>query len=99
MAFMKKNIVHNGSTHCLIAICGLFFISTLILQRVQAQGNLLITPRRVVFEGTKRSQELNLANTGKDTAKYNVSILQYRMKEDGSFQEITTPDEGAKFCG
>jgi hypothetical protein len=67
-------------------------------QKVQAQGNLLITPRRVVFEGTKRTQELNLANTGNDTAKYNVSIVEYRMKEDGSFQEITTPDAGQNFA-
>jgi hypothetical protein len=26
-----------------------------------AQGDLLITPRRVVFEGSKRSMDLNLA--------------------------------------
>jgi len=63
-----------------------------------AQGNLLITPRRVVFEGQKRTQDLNLANTGIDTAKYNVSIIQYRMREDGSFEEITTPDTGQNFA-
>ena len=63
-----------------------------------AQGNLLITPRRVVFEGQKRTQDLNLANTGIDTAKYNVSIIQYRMREDGSFEEITTPDAGQNFA-
>ena len=66
--------------------------------KLQAQGNLLITPRRVVFEGAKRSQELNLANTGSDTAKYNVSIIEYRMNEDGSFTQITTPDEGQNFA-
>ena len=79
------------------------FITLLLMlipgvQKVHAQGNLLITPRRVVFEGTKRSQDLNLANTGQDTAKYNVSILQYRMKEDGSFEEVTTPDAGQNFA-
>jgi len=63
-----------------------------------AQGNLLITPRRVVFEGNKRTQELNLANTGQDSAKYNVSMIQYRMKEDGSFEEITIPDPGQNFA-
>jgi P pilus assembly chaperone PapD len=64
----------------------------------KAQGNLLITPRRVVFEGQKRSQDLNLANTGVDSAKYNVSVIQYRMREDGSFEEITVPDEGQNFA-
>lgn len=63
-----------------------------------AQGNLLVTPRRVVFDGTRRFMELNLANTGQDTAKYNVSLIQYRMNEDGSFTEITEPDPGQKFA-
>ncbi len=63
-----------------------------------AQGNLLITPRRVVFEGSKRSLDLNLANTGQDTATYAVSIVQIRMKEDGGFETITDPDPGQRFA-
>lgn len=65
---------------------------------INAQGNLLITPRRVVFEGAKRSMDLNLANTGQDTAVYAISILQERMKEDGSFETITEPDSGQRFA-
>jgi len=82
-------------------VSGFIFISGLIIftgGEAYAQGNLLITPRRVVFEGTKRTQELNLANTGADSARYNVSMVQYRMKEDGSFEEITTPDPGQNFA-
>jgi P pilus assembly chaperone PapD len=86
-----------------LSIYILFFVLTIFgtftVTPSVAQGNLLITPRRVVFEGNKRSEELNLANTGKDTAKYNVSILDYRMREDGSFQEITQPDSGQNFAG
>ena len=63
-----------------------------------AQGNLLINPKRAVFEGSKRIITLNLANTGKDTAKYNISFLQYRMKEDGGFEEITQPDSLQRFA-
>ena len=63
-----------------------------------AQGDLLITPRRVVFEGNKQSQELTLANTGIDTAKYNVSFVQYRMTESGAFEQITEPDSGQYFA-
>ena len=61
------------------------------------QGNLLIMPRRVIFEGGKKAQELTLANTGTDTAKYVVSFVQMRMKEDGSFTQITVPDSGQNF--
>jgi len=63
-----------------------------------AQGNLLITPRRVVFEGSKRSLDLNLANTGQDSATYAISIVQIRMKEDGGFELITEPDPGQQFA-
>ncbi|HCT94875.1 MAG: hypothetical protein A2X19_10660 [Bacteroidetes bacterium GWE2_39_28] len=63
-----------------------------------AQGNLLITPRRIVFDGTRRVMELNLANTGVDTARYNISLLHYRMNEDGTFTEITEPDPGQNFA-
>ena len=63
-----------------------------------AQGDLLITPRRAVFEGTKRSMDLNLANTGQDTASYSISLIQIRMKEDGGFETITEPDPGQRFA-
>lgn len=83
--------------HCTY-ITALIVISILSSAEVMGQGNLLITPRRVVFEGQKRTEELNLANTGQDSARYNVSIVQYRMKEDGLFEEITTPDPGQNFA-
>lgn len=63
-----------------------------------AQGDLLITPRRVVFEGNKRSMDLNLANTGKDTATYAISLVQIRMTEAGAFETITEPDPGQLFA-
>jgi hypothetical protein len=63
-----------------------------------AQGNLLLMPRRVVFEGTKKYEEINLANTGNDTARYIISLMHVRMKEDGSFEEITEPGSGENFA-
>jgi len=63
-----------------------------------AQGNLLITPRRVVFEGSKRSIDLNLANTGQDSATYAISLVQIRMKDDGGFETIAIPDPGQRFA-
>jgi len=81
-----------------IFILTILFALMLSPDRSAAQGNLLITPRRVVFEGNKQSQELTLANTGADTAKYTVSFVQYRMTEDGSFVQIEKPDEGQLFA-
>jgi P pilus assembly chaperone PapD len=79
----------------LSALIGFEFLCTLNLN---GQGNLLISPRRVVFEGSKRSVDLNLANTGQDTATYAISLVQIRMKEDGGFETITEPDPGQRFA-
>lgn len=63
-----------------------------------SQGDLLITPTRVVFDGDKQKEELNLVNIGNDTAVYSISFIQYKMNEDGSFTLITTPDSLHKFA-
>ena len=62
------------------------------------QGNLLVAPTRVVFEGNKQRQELNLVNMGKDTATYSISFIQYNMKDDGSYLIIEKPDSGQMFA-
>lgn len=68
------------------------------IANVSAQGNLLITPRRVVFEKAKKSFDLNLANTGLDTATFAISMIQIRMNEDGGFETITKPDSNQRFA-
>ena len=77
---------------------GLLLFSIFFTPSLLAQGDLLVTPRRVVFSGSQRVVELNLSNTGQDTAQYNVSIIQYRMTEEGAFEEITEPDPGQFFA-
>ncbi|WP_423127262.1 fimbrial biogenesis chaperone [Gaoshiqia sp. Z1-71] len=59
---------------------------------VFAQGDLLITPTRVVFEGRKQRENMNINNIGKDTAVYLVSFLNYRMQPDGSFKQVGNAD-------
>jgi hypothetical protein len=66
--------------------------------KIYAQGDLLITPNRVIFEGRKIKEVLNLINTGKETTTYSVSFVQRRMNEDGSFTVITTPESGQMFA-
>jgi hypothetical protein len=66
--------------------------------KIYAQGDLLITPNRVVFEGRKIKEELNLINTGNETTTFSVSFVQRRMNEDGSFENIEQPDPGQMFA-
>lgn len=67
-------------------------------QMVMAQGDLLITPKRLVFDGTKRVEEINLANIGTDTASYTISFVQYKMMEDGKFVPVPDGDTSIKFA-
>ena len=82
----------------LTSILAILSTSVCIPLHSMAQGNLLITPKRVVFEGNKRSEELNLANIGKDSATYLISLVQMRMDENGKFEKINQPDSGQNFA-
>ncbi len=73
-------------------VLGLFALITGLPQLVSAQGNLLVAPIRVVFEGAKQKEDLNLTNIGQDTAVYLISFIHYKMKEDGSFLQIENAD-------
>lgn len=66
--------------------------------QLKAQGDLLITPRRIVFEGGSRLQEINLANSGLDTARYVISLVEVRMNVNGTFEFINAPDSGQLFA-
>jgi hypothetical protein len=72
--------------------------TTLICSSSLAQGDVQIYPKRIVFDGSKRAQELSIANSGKDTARYAISVIQIRMKKDGSFETIDRPDKGQNFA-
>lgn len=89
--------------NCLLNKQGLRFFLILLLCNtstniIMAQGDLVIFPKRVVFEEKNRIQQINLANTGKDTAVYNMSFVEFRMTELGNFEEITVPDLGQQFA-
>lgn len=78
-----------------LILCASNFIFSV---KLLAQGDLLLIPRRVIFEEGQRFQELSVVNIGKDTATYMISFVQIRMKSDGSFEQISTPDSGQYFA-
>jgi hypothetical protein len=59
---------------------------------VWSQGNLLVTPVRVVFENSKLKEDLNVTNLGQDSASFLMSFVHYRMMPDGSFQVLEKVD-------
>jgi hypothetical protein len=75
-------------------IVALFAFIAFGSNQLKAQGDLFLTPRRVIFEAGKTTENINLANTGKDTAQYSISLINYKMKLDGSFVEISKDEAG-----
>lgn len=65
---------------------------------MSGQGDLLVSPVRVLFEGNKLKEEISLVNIGNDTTTYSVSFLQYNMNEEGNFELIEKPAEGQMFA-
>lgn len=79
----------------------LFFILNVLLGfgiQAAAQGDLLVNPYRVVFEGNNQKELLNLVNRGSDTTTYSVSFVQKNMKEDGSFVDVAENEPGQRFA-
>ncbi|WP_121357444.1 fimbrial biogenesis chaperone [Flavisolibacter nicotianae] len=74
------------------------FLTVVPSLKATAQGDLLIAPKRTVFEGRERYKELNVSNIGKDTARYEISLIHYRMKEDGSLEKLSAQDSGILFA-
>jgi P pilus assembly chaperone PapD len=96
--YLRKlpGLIKSGSLLIFLALLSGF--SFFFNADASAQGDLLITPRRVVFEGSRRSLDINLANTGQDTATYAISLIQIRMNENGGFETIAEPDPDQRFA-
>lgn len=92
-----KNRNYNQKVFAHLAIV-LFICSFIFSEKIFAQGDLLVIPKRVVFDGAKKSYELNVANTGKSTTTFQISFIQIRMNPDGKFENITVPDSGQFFA-
>lgn len=75
-----------------------FIFLTSFSGELLAQGNLMIYPKRVVFEGRKKVEKLVLSNTGNETAIYNISFVEYKMNENGGMETISEPEEGIRFA-
>lgn len=63
-----------------------------------AQGDLTVTPTRVLFEGRTRSVQLSLIHRGERPATYRLSFVHMRMGEDGELVEVGEPEPEDRFA-
>ena len=54
-------------------------------------GDLFLSPTRVVFEDSDRTQEVLVVNTGQDSALFTVSFIEYHIDETGSYLPVQDP--------
>lgn len=60
----------------------------LLASALYAQGGLMINPKRLVLDDHHRVGSIMLMNSDKDTSEYEVSLVHYEMRGDGSFDVI-----------
>jgi len=67
--------------------------------QVFAQGDLLVFPKRIEFEGTNsRFQNITINNIAKEAVTYTISFVNIKMGEDGSFTPIEVPEKDQFFA-
>jgi P pilus assembly chaperone PapD len=78
------NMLRKIST---LAVGGLTMLSLTIATPVQAAGDLLVAPTRVILDG-KRGTQVILNNTGVEETTYRISLEIKRMTEAGVLEDI-----------
>ncbi|MBT8440270.1 MAG: fimbria/pilus periplasmic chaperone [Gammaproteobacteria bacterium] len=61
---------------------------------VFSAGQIMVTPTRIVFEGNDRTKQVNLINTGSETGRFRISIVNRKMTADGGFEEVPEGEIG-----
>ena len=64
-----------------------------------AWADLMVAPTRIVFDKNQRTAQLDLINSGSETATYRISVVNRRMGETGEFSAIDSPGPGEQFAG
>ena len=64
-----------------------------------AWADLMVAPTRIVFDKNQRAAQLDLINSGSETATYRISVANRRMSETGEFSAIDSPGPGEQFAG
>lgn len=96
-----NNIITNHSTNAariqintfasrtyLFLACCVAVISALSSSHANAAAQLMVSPTRIVFDGTERTKQVNLINNGADTGRFRISFVQRKMLESGQIEAI-----------
>lgn len=65
---------------------------------VQAAGDLLVAPTRIVFEGRTRFQVITVSNRGTESAVFRISLVEMSMDENGEMKRVEKPGKDSKLA-
>lgn len=78
---------------------GWLLLAALIMWPLRpAWADLMLAPTRIVFENNQRAAQLDLINSGTETATYRIRLVNRRMSETGEFSAIDNPLQGEQFA-
>lgn len=73
---------------------GFIVLALLGMDTARAAGEVMVYPTRVVFEGGRRSAQVEVINAGSETVTYRVAFENKRMTEAGQFENIPVGTAG-----
>lgn len=89
---MFLNSLRKAVKSALVLIaCGTAALTVPFHAPLQAQGDLLVAPTRVILDGS-RGSEIVLSNIGSEEATYRISLELRRMTEDGKLVTVEKVD-------
>ena len=77
---------------------GLLFAVIILQPLSPAFADLMVAPKRVIFENNQRSAQLDLINNGTETLTFRISLVNRRMTETGGFMSIDTAEADEQFA-
>lgn len=66
----------------------------LITTQASAAGQLMVSPTRIMFEGSERTKQVNLINNGAEAGSFRISFVRRKMTENGKFEEVAEDEAG-----
>lgn len=78
-------------------VFGLFGVAALF-GCTSALADLMLHPTRVVFEGNRRTAQLEIINRGNETGVYRIGLARKRMSDTGEFVGVDAPFQGEQFA-
>lgn len=74
--------------------CCIAVLSALSSSHANAAAQLMVSPTRIVFEGSERTDQVNLINNGTDTGRFRISFVRRKMLESGQIEAIEEGEPG-----